>query len=313
MNQEVLDTLELINLENGLKGNEKLTLDGHPRCAIVTISPDMAKEILQFNFSRNRNMSADRIKTYVKEIQNGQWGLSTDAIGIDQNGELINGQHRLNAVVNSGDNATFLMVVGLPSESVMYLDGGLKRNPAMQMRLHTEDKLYWKTSVVAFVRTLSSMKCGGNVRTLSTYDVYDLIEKYYYLCKHFDRKKPRKAIKSSDMYACLYAGLGTRKFTYEQMEAYLSCVNGVGTFDNVGEYNYHAALKFREWYLAADSRPQANAGNLYVRHALEGEISKSIYMFMHNVKSVHRKNCNLYPCNENDLLCANEIVKEHMQ
>lgn len=60
-------------------------------------------------------------------MKNDQWYLSTDAIAIDPDGELVNGQHRLQAVVRSGKPAEFIVVRNFPKQNVKCLDQGKKR------------------------------------------------------------------------------------------------------------------------------------------------------------------------------------------
>ena len=46
-------------------------------------------------------------------MQNGEWKLNGKSICFDWNGRLLNGQHRLSAVVRSGVPLTTLVVRGL--------------------------------------------------------------------------------------------------------------------------------------------------------------------------------------------------------
>ena len=64
----------------------------------MTITPEIAREMLKKN-TNNRPLSKRTLSRYVQLMKNGEWGITTDAIGFDVNGRLINGQHRLNEVV----------------------------------------------------------------------------------------------------------------------------------------------------------------------------------------------------------------------
>ena len=60
-------------------------------------------------------------------MKNDQWYLSTDAIAITPEGELVNGQHRLHAVVKSGISVDFVVFRNYPKQNVKCLDVGKKR------------------------------------------------------------------------------------------------------------------------------------------------------------------------------------------
>lgn len=70
--------------------------------AKVTISPQIAAEWLTLN-KYNRPLSNVHVKRLENEIINGRWQEdSSDCISFDVDGFLINGQHRLTAILNCG-------------------------------------------------------------------------------------------------------------------------------------------------------------------------------------------------------------------
>jgi hypothetical protein len=97
----------------------------------VTITPEIAEKILMKNES-NRTLNKDIVNKYVREIIDNQWSEFTpDPIVINLNGILLNGQHRLNAVVKSNKSVGFnLYIESNTSLTPMDLncDLGLKRN-----------------------------------------------------------------------------------------------------------------------------------------------------------------------------------------
>lgn len=60
-------------------------------------------------------------------MKNDQWYLSTDAIAFTPEGELVNGQHRLHAVIKSGVAVDFVVFKNYPKKHVKCLDIGKKR------------------------------------------------------------------------------------------------------------------------------------------------------------------------------------------
>ena len=90
------------------------------------IGPSEAKDLLQAN-NCNRSVRKNAVEQYAAEMQQGEWHLGCDAIGFDETGTLINGQHRLYAVIQSEKAFPFLVARGLPKKSRDSLDVGKKR------------------------------------------------------------------------------------------------------------------------------------------------------------------------------------------
>ena len=90
------------------------------------IGPHEAKDLLQAN-NCNRSVRKNAVEQYAAEMQQGEWHLGCDAIGFDETGTLINGQHRLYAVIQSEKAFPFLVARNLPRKSRDSLDVGKKR------------------------------------------------------------------------------------------------------------------------------------------------------------------------------------------
>ena len=93
------------------------------------ISPAKAESILQGN-TKNRNVSKAVIARYAAAMQRGDWMLSNDVICITTDGILLNGQHRMNAVVVSETSQDFWVWEGCPPDAQMVMDMGNKRDAA---------------------------------------------------------------------------------------------------------------------------------------------------------------------------------------
>ncbi|WP_261886156.1 chromosome partitioning protein ParB [Vibrio pomeroyi] len=74
------------------------------KCIVIYISPQLARDMLQFsrrgliNSSHaNRKISRTRVKMYADSMKNGKWCLTGEPILISFDGEILNGHHRLEA------------------------------------------------------------------------------------------------------------------------------------------------------------------------------------------------------------------------
>jgi len=98
---------------------------GEPKS--VLIGPSVALELL----GKNHNPRAFRkrkVAEYAEIMRRGQWVLSNDAIVLDENGDLVNGQHRLQAVVDSETFQRFIMVCSSEPLNEGVMDCGLRRS-----------------------------------------------------------------------------------------------------------------------------------------------------------------------------------------
>jgi hypothetical protein len=105
---------------------------GKETVRIQTVSPAMAKKWLEGNVD-NRKLRDSRVLHLSKILQLGEWDLTGDAIVFDDQGVLINGQHRLTAIVVTGISARLLILRGVPSKAQEVMDQGLSRNLADQL------------------------------------------------------------------------------------------------------------------------------------------------------------------------------------
>lgn len=87
----------------------------------------------------NRRLEQKRVELYASDMTNGDFNDDTcDAILYDWEGNLINGQHRLWAIIESRTTHTFAVVRGLPSEAILILDQGKPRHHADYLHLRRE-------------------------------------------------------------------------------------------------------------------------------------------------------------------------------
>lgn len=91
------------------------------------ITPEVAAEWLKKNVG-NRPLSKAVVEFYAACMRRGEWVFAGDPIRFDQDGNLIDGQHRLAAVVLSGVTVEAVVITGLARNEVMpALDQGSVR------------------------------------------------------------------------------------------------------------------------------------------------------------------------------------------
>lgn len=95
-----------------------------------TIDPNRAHMYLERAANagqKQRHLSEKRVERFANAMLAGQWHLTHQTIGLDSEGVLIDGQHRLAAVVQSGTTQQFLVVYESDPETFDVIDTGTAR------------------------------------------------------------------------------------------------------------------------------------------------------------------------------------------
>lgn len=97
---------------------------------VVQVNPHAAKSLLRANFPNNRAISPSVVAKYAKMMKEGKWQVGLPLIfSAFERGErlLLDGQHRLRAVVESRCEIDFSYLIDIPVESVHTMDRGRRR------------------------------------------------------------------------------------------------------------------------------------------------------------------------------------------
>jgi hypothetical protein len=107
-----------------LRTPKKLT--GDIIASIEDISPKTASDWLRGN-RLNRPVRRRHVAFLSREITEGLWQVNGQAIIIGENEDVIDGQHRLLAIIDSGLTIQSLVVYGVPKEAFKTIDTGAVR------------------------------------------------------------------------------------------------------------------------------------------------------------------------------------------
>lgn len=102
---------------------------------VVDVTPAMAKEWLGKLNTRNRSLRAQVVARYARDMTSGAWEFAAEPIKFGSDGTLLDGQHRLAAIRDSGCTIAMLVVNGLHMGSQDVMDTGRGRTSADQLSL----------------------------------------------------------------------------------------------------------------------------------------------------------------------------------
>jgi len=141
------------------------------------ITPRKAKKILSKVNNGNRNISNYYVDSYAVDMKNHKWSLNNQLIAFDVDGNLVDGQHRLMAVIRSGVPITTYVMYGLDRNSVIEtIDKGRPRSIAHTLQM--VDHMKYTSEITSACRTIVALACGQTRSTTALIrHVYDLYEK----------------------------------------------------------------------------------------------------------------------------------------
>lgn len=117
----------------------------------VLLDPDMAADLMKLN-TRNRITKQRSLQSYRRDVSSDRWVNSHESIGIDLNGEMFDGQHRSEAVIQEKKPTIFYFTFNVDVAARAVVDSGIHRS--------TTEKLY------AMMPTMDN-KLGTKLATVS--------------------------------------------------------------------------------------------------------------------------------------------------
>lgn len=99
------------------------------RSRSVRITPDRAAEWLAAN-TANRPLSRSTVRGFAEAMRRGDWLVTHQGIAFDSEGALVDGQHRLAAIVEAGLPVELTVFTDVEPGTFDVLDTGKRRNAA---------------------------------------------------------------------------------------------------------------------------------------------------------------------------------------
>jgi hypothetical protein len=124
---------------------------------LETITPEVATVYLQHNDPMNRKLRRTSLADYSKSMTEGAWQVTHQAIAFDSAGKLIDGQHRLEAIVKTGVTCRIYVARYDSNETAMKLsiDRNARRTISDVLAMDKRD-----VEIASFICTV--MSSGAN-------------------------------------------------------------------------------------------------------------------------------------------------------
>lgn len=142
------------------------------------VTPEIAAQYLEKN-TNNRNISDSYLTRYVKNMKDGKWKEDTgELIKISKTGVILDGQHRLMAVVKSGCSIYFHIAYNIDDVVFDVIDTGKPRNPGDCFLLAGVENYNAVSAIIAYYNLLNEnkkVKAQKSNRATNS----DLLSQYY--------------------------------------------------------------------------------------------------------------------------------------
>ncbi len=148
------------------------------RTEILLVTPEMAKEFLKRNIG-NRPCYQKTVLDYARQMKDGEWRLTGQGISISKNGLILDGQHRLEAVIKANTPIEFLVITGVDDDTFANYDVG--KNRSFSDVFYIEGiKSYTRMSsiITSYHRRSNGVALAESTKKLSKKNAIDLYYKH---------------------------------------------------------------------------------------------------------------------------------------
>jgi len=105
----------------------------------IEISPAKARDLIKLNIENNRRVTKTHVKNLSSAMKAGTWMETGEPVIIDKFGRIIDGQHRLFAVIDSGVTIKTTITYGVDPAAFDVMGTGKVRNLSDVMSIHGID------------------------------------------------------------------------------------------------------------------------------------------------------------------------------
>lgn len=141
------------------------------------VSPEMALEILKTNI-RNRPLKKDLVIFYSRQMEDGKWKYNGETVIISDDNILLDGQHRLAAVVKSKTTQKLIIVSGIDKNTFDTIDVGKTRSSGDMLNISGVKNGNQISAIISY-----SIKLENNITTENqgqrNIPKYYILEEYY--------------------------------------------------------------------------------------------------------------------------------------
>jgi hypothetical protein len=172
---------------------------------IKDVDPELAQKILNES-PHNRKRSKTTVDRYALEMSEGRWW--ENGVPIIMNGnQLLDGGHRLAAILQSGVTLRMIFVYGIDLRANRTMDIGKLRSLAQMLELEGKTAPVQLSQAINWLIGYVKRSRLGDNRQFTVLDKFDLLYEHPKLedvAMRYDKLVPGKSLLNQGMYACAH-------------------------------------------------------------------------------------------------------------
>lgn len=167
---------------------------------VVSITPTVAEQMLQHNTNNYRKAQPTKVHLYARKMALGYWQENGEAIQFDKQGNLLNGQHRLMAIIESQTTQRMLVVYDVEAD---VFDSG--KNRTLYEYSKIEGSIGGAISIILSQFSSAKRSATGNEEKTEYYNRHkDVLDKAHSFSR---RGSDHGILKKAGCIAAIYCAL----------------------------------------------------------------------------------------------------------
>ena len=252
--------------------------------SIEYVTPEIAKEWMKHNIHKNRELRKDRVESYEYDLLFGHWSMNGESIKFDCEGNMIDGQHRLQACINTGIGFTTVVVRGVDDNAFRTVDVGMVRTSRQLLKMDRDDGIGEKKNAVGitniFIKSLTSIdKPTESMRKEFINANVDLLQWYYDLFKNSGNKP--------SIYAAVAIAAHINGEEDDEITGFIEGATRNDFDPNKNVKTYKLCVNAEQWRTSIGHK-------LHYRTNLS-VMKRYLYSYINNMNKLTNKE-NIYPC-----------------
>jgi hypothetical protein len=226
-------------------------------CFLVIVTPEMAKQwLLKNNF--NRPLKPKLVDNYVRQIEAGNWRRTHQGIAFDEEGVVLDGQHRLHAIIRTGQSLPMLIFLNENQSAHESIDGGKPRTLLDVVRLELLDDTI-KGKHISVLKEMWAGRYCKSQNHLSATEVINIYRRHHQAVRFAVDMLENNVVNNTTLIAVVARASHT-----VPKEKVLEFCNILRT--GTGEHpSAKLVLEFRAWLLRLRDRQEATRREIYKR------------------------------------------------
>lgn len=145
------------------------------KVTIRDINPKLARQWLDTKY-KNRQIKPAHVEKLSNDMKKGNWHLNGSPFRFNEEGALIDGQHRARAIIQYGKSIKSYVITGLPLEAIPTIDAGVSRDYGDVLEINGEHSSKHLASAVKFLYQYSA---SGNFqpKNQSNAELQEILDK----------------------------------------------------------------------------------------------------------------------------------------